>query len=76
MGMNEQPGIPEVAEVVRHWMPDATEEEQKVATNNMRNYLAAVYRIVLRLEAEGRLCDTRDKYPISDTVAASNDTKR
>ena len=47
--------IPKVAEVVCHWMPKATEEEQIKATVNLRNYLAVAYRIVLRLEAEGKL---------------------
>lgn len=47
--------IPKAAEFVRHVMPDATEEEQIEATENFRNYLKVVYRIFLRLEAEGKL---------------------
>nr|SPS05224.1 protein of unknown function [Candidatus Nitrotoga fabula] len=47
--------IPEVADIVRHWMPDASEEELREATVNFRNYLAVIYRIFLRLEREGKL---------------------
>lgn len=55
---------PEIAEIVRHWMPNASEEELKEATVNFRAYLAVLYRIFLRLEAEGRLdeiCDFPDE---------------
>ncbi len=47
--------IPEVADIVRRWMPDASEEELKEATVNFRDYLAVIYRIFLRLESEGKL---------------------
>lgn len=47
--------ITEIAEIVRHWMPEASDEELKEATVNFRAYLAVIYRIFLRLEREGRL---------------------
>jgi hypothetical protein len=53
--MNEQSSIPEIADIVRHWMPDASEDELREATINLREYLAVIYRIFLRLEAENRL---------------------
>lgn len=49
------PGIPKVAEAVKLWMPDASEEEQIEASENLRRYLEVIHRIVLQLEAEGRL---------------------
>jgi hypothetical protein len=55
--MKEQSPIPEIADIVRHWMPDASEDELKEATVNFREYLAVIYRIFLRLEAENRLDD-------------------
>jgi len=62
--MKENQNIPEIAEIVHHWMPDASEDELKEATVNFRAYLAVLYRIFLRLEAEGRLdeiCDFPEK---------------
>ncbi len=53
--MNEQSSIPEIADIVRHWMPDASEDELKEATVTLREYLAVIYRIFLRLETENRL---------------------
>lgn len=53
--MKENQTIPEIAEIVRHWMPDANEDELREATINLREYLAVIYRIFLRLEAENRL---------------------
>jgi len=47
--------IPKIADVVRHWMPEASEEELEEATVILRNYLTVIYRIVLRLESEGKL---------------------
>ena len=47
--------IPEIAEIVRYWMPDANEEELKEATVNFRAYLAVLYRTFERLDREGRL---------------------
>jgi len=55
--MKEQSPIPEIADIVRHWMPEASEDELKEATVNFREYLAVIYRIFLRLEAENRLDD-------------------
>lgn len=56
---------PEIAEIVRHWMPNASEEELKEATVNFRAYLAVLYRIFLRLEAEDRLDEICD-FPEED----------
>lgn len=53
--MKEKLPIPEIADIVRHWMPEASEDELKEATVNFREYLAVIYRIFLRLEAENRL---------------------
>jgi len=53
--MNEQSSIPEIADIVRHWMPDASEDELREATINLREYLSVIYRIFLRLEAENKL---------------------
>jgi hypothetical protein len=47
--------IPEISDIVKHWMPEASEEEQKEATKNVREHLAVVYRIFLRLEREGKM---------------------
>jgi len=62
---------PEIAETVRHWMPEASDEELKEATINFREYLGVVYRIFLRLEAEGRLDEIRDFPPNNDKVNES-----
>lgn len=70
-GMKENKNIPEIAEIVRHWMPNASEEELKEATVNFRAYLAVLYRIFLRLEAEGRLHEIRDFPENSDKVIES-----
>lgn len=69
--MKENQNIPEIAEIVRYWMPDASDEELKEATVNFRAYLAVLYRIFLRLEAEGRLDDIRDFPENSDKVNES-----
>jgi hypothetical protein len=66
--MKKTTPIPEVAEIVRHWMPEATDEELKQATVNLRNYLVVVYRIFLRLEAKSRPPRARDNSSISDRV--------
>ena len=63
--MKENKNIPEIAEIVRHWMPNASDEELKEATVNFRAYLAVLYRIFLRLEAEGRLDEICD-FPEED----------
>ena len=54
--------IPKVAEIVRHWMPDASEEELEEATVTLWNYLAGIYQIVLRLEVEGKVLQSREKF--------------
>lgn len=46
---------PEIAEIVKYLMPDASEDELKEATVNFRAYLAVLYRIFERLDREGRL---------------------
>lgn len=62
---------PEIADIVRYFMPDASNEELKEATVNFRAYLAVLYRIFLRLEAEGRLNEIRDFPENSDKVIES-----
>lgn len=62
---------PEIAEIVRYFMPDASDEELKEATVNFRAYLAVLYRIFLRLEAEGRLNEIRDFPENNDKVIES-----
>lgn len=47
--------LPEIAELVLYYMPDATKEEQIEATANLREYLGVIYNIFLRLEREGKL---------------------
>ncbi len=59
---------PEIADIVRYFMPDANDEELKEATINFRDYLAVLYRIFLRLEAEGRLDEIRDFPDNNDKV--------
>lgn len=66
--MKKREPIPEIASAVRHWMPNASEEEQIKATVRLRRYLAVVYRIYLRLEAEGKLPISRDNFEDGDTV--------
>lgn len=46
---------PEISEIVRDLMPDASDEELKEATVNFRIYLAVLYCIFERLEREDRL---------------------
>jgi len=70
--MKNLPPIPEIADIVRHWMPEASEDELKEATINFREYLAVIYRIFLRLEAEDRLDEIRDFPDIDDRVSESN----
>ncbi len=70
--MKKRPPLPEISEIVRDWMPDASEDELKEATINFREYLAVIYRIFLRLEAEDRLDEIRDFPDIDDRVSESN----
>jgi hypothetical protein len=53
--------IPEIAEAVKHWIPNATEEEQKKATVNLRGFLEVMYRVYLRLKSEGKIPKAYDK---------------
>lgn len=62
---------PEIAEIVRYFMPEASDNELKEATVNFRAYLAVLYRIFLRLEAEGRLDEIRDFPENNDKVNES-----
>ncbi len=71
--MKDRVPIPEIADIVRHWMPDANEDELKEATVNLREYLGAIYRIFLRHEAENRSHPICDNSEINDTVLESND---
>ncbi len=73
--MKENQNIPEIAEIVRHWMPNASDEELKEATVNFRAYLAVLYRIFLRLEAENRLDEICDFPDINDRVNTSNNNQ-
>lgn len=66
---------PEIAEIVRYFMPDASDEELMEATVNFRAYLAVLYRIFLRLEAEGRLDEIRDFPEDNDKVNGSKSEK-
>lgn len=66
--MKKREPIPEIATAVRRWMPNASDEELKEATINLRRYLAVVYRTFLRLEAEGKLPEPRDNSDEDDTV--------
>jgi hypothetical protein len=59
--MKKPEPLPEIAELVLQVMPNATREEQLEATQNLRAYLAAVYRIFIRLESEGNLDLIHDK---------------
>lgn len=71
-GMKEPTPLPEIADIVRHWMPDASEAELKEATVNFREYLAVIYRIFLRLEAENRLDEICVISDVDATVDESN----
>jgi hypothetical protein len=66
--MNKLEPLPEIAELVLELMPNATREEQLEATRNLRAYLAAVYRIFVRLESEGNLGLIHDKSRERDRV--------
>jgi hypothetical protein len=66
--MKKREPIPEIAIVVRRWLPNANDEELKQATIRLRRYLAVVYAIYLRYEAEGRFPLPRDNYEDGDTV--------
>jgi hypothetical protein len=66
--MKKREPIPEIASAVRHWLPSASDEELKQATVRLRRYLAVVYAIYLRYEAEGRFPLPRDNLSESDTV--------
>lgn len=46
---------PPIADIIKRWMPDDSEAEQIESTQNLRRYLAVIYRSVLRREAEGKL---------------------
>lgn len=64
--------IPEIAEVVRRWMPNASDEELKEATINLRAYLAVHYRIFLRREAERGKKAAFDESIADDRVENNN----
>ena len=52
--MRKRAELPPISEFVRGLMPDESEAELIDATNNLREYLAVIYRITLRREAEER----------------------
>lgn len=66
--MKKRATLPEVSEFVRTLMPDAPHEELVEATNNLREYLAVIYRITLRREAEEKHSMRRDNSDRDDTV--------
>ena len=45
--------IPEISPLIEKWHPHATLDEQRQYTQEFRAYLAVLYRIFLRLDAEG-----------------------
>jgi len=55
------PPLPEISPLIEELMPHASLEEQKQATQNLRNYIAIGHRIFLRLEAEGKLNTIYDR---------------
>jgi hypothetical protein len=56
--------IPEVSPLIEKWHPQATLEEQRQYTQEFRAYLAVLYRIFLRLDAEGYFAaDSRESAP-------------
>ena len=69
--MKKREPIPEISPIVRKWLPDANDEELKLATFRLRDYLSQVYRIFLRLEAEGKLPVPRDNYLDDGRVEAN-----
>lgn len=72
MYMKHKEPIPEISPLVRQWMPDATEEELKEGTVEVRRFLAVMYRVFRRLEAEGKLAVLRDNSARYDTVDAQH----
>lgn len=66
--MSKRKSAPEITPVVRRWLPHANDDELKLATSRLREYLSEVYRIFLRLEAEGKLPEPRDNYLEDGTV--------
>ena len=66
--MKKREPIPEIAIVVRRWLPNASDEELKQATVRLRGFLSVMYRVYLRLKAEGRIPKPRDNSEDGDTV--------
>lgn len=62
---------PLVAKFIEIRLPNASREEQIKATEELRELLAVVYRIYLRVEREGKLPSQRDKLASPDTVGKS-----
>ena len=50
-----------ISPLVERLLPNATPTEKIDATENVRAYVAVLYRIFCRLESEGRLPGRRDK---------------
>ncbi len=51
----------DISPLVERLLPNATPAEKIDATENVRAYVAVLYRIFCRLESEGRLPGRRDK---------------
>lgn len=67
--MKRRTQIPEIAEVVQLWMPEATDNELKEASVNLRRYLAVIYGSTLRLESEENFEPANDKSQPTDIVS-------
>jgi hypothetical protein len=53
-----------ISPLIEKWHPHATPEEQRQYTQEFRAYLAVLYRIFLRLDAEGHFAaDSRESAP-------------
>ena len=51
----------DISPLVERLLPNATHPEKIDATENVRAYVAVLYRIFCRLESEGQLPGRRDK---------------
>jgi hypothetical protein len=64
---------PDISPLIRRWLPNASIEEQTIATQQLRRYLAVVYRICQRLEMEGGFPLRRDKLNEGDRLEVFTD---
>jgi hypothetical protein len=65
--------IPDVAEAVKHLMPQATEDELKEATENFRDFLRELYDIFMTRCDTFNEDDFRDIWTRNGTVEESNE---